>query len=179
MNATMESLLSLKPVQTAVKGLAVGSAMVGVMWCIRLFTAPSTAEQLLAKCSTQFTDLTEIETMYLKGIAESDAELFAILERLLVFQKFERKLFLDILAKSFLATQTMFVIKHGETLKSKATTSFRIRKVCQAIIEAVRLFRNYLELSMQEALEDFDEIAKELNDRVEQTCTESVIDTFA
>ena len=98
------------------------------------------------------------------------------LARLGPFRRFAPDAFDHIVRVAYVATES----KHQEYAKRPltASASFRVRADFQKIIEAIRVFRAFIEGRMSSALEDFDEVAVDLNAYVEQVCTDAVQDTF-
>ena len=53
----------------------------------------------------------------------------------------------------------------------------KVRKAYQKLIEDVRIFRAIVEEVMPSAIEDFDDVAVDINAKVEQVCTDAIQDS--
>lgn len=114
------------------------------------------------------------EAKYLELLDLYEPDFLEILGRLHTFRRFDSKAFGNIVRSMALAAQ----FRVDSHMNRTATSSFQIRSMYQKIIEATRIFRAVLEILISSALEDFDEIAVDINGKVEQACMDSIQDTF-
>jgi hypothetical protein len=77
------------------------------------------------------------------------------------------------------AANTRTVLYEGLTDKGLlATSSFKIREAYQKVIESIRVYRAIIEKKMPSALEDFDEVAVDVNSLVESRCIDALHDSL-
>ena len=159
----------MKPVQLGLKGLAAGSLLFAAGWVYSKGTQmiKGPADQSLKIVSDH---IKKAEDLYLL-----DPDAIELLGRLEVFVRFfpaeYQKLF-----EAFL--DAAYAKKDAYSTKMNATHSFHIRRKYQVVIERVREMRLILEKTLSISLEDFDEIAVDINAKVEQECTDAIQDTF-
>ena len=163
--AMATALWAMKPVQMAAKSLAAGTAVALTMWAVS------------GVSKTVFGDRTVLGLQLLSEAGLNglqDEVLIDIMARLLTFRRFAPTQFDRIYNLARTAVAVRFAVyKSGQVTASK---SFAVRKSAQQVIEATRVFRAILERKLETALEDFDEIAVDLNARLEQVCTDAVQD---
>jgi hypothetical protein len=162
----------MKPVQMGIKTAAIGSGLAVLGYVLtRLTRYARGPEDACVNVVAAHIDRSLVEELFLM-----DADSVNLLNRLEMFQRFD-KLYYKLL---FTALYDASKIKQAAYSKKEmnATDSFSIRKSYQAVIECVRIFRNHLEKLIPSSLEDFDEIAADINAKVEQECTDAIQDTF-
>lgn len=173
----LKDLWQLKPIQTATKSLAAGTVVAGALVGLRaasraIWGTPEAAlKESIDRMPRHLRPL-------LEELAKIDEDLVDLLGRLMVFRDFAPEAF-DSLAEAMLdgaqVRQEAYAAMHDGRMK--ASEAFRVRRYWQKVIEAVRLFRAVVEQKFETALEDFDEVASDLNAKVEQVCTEAVQDS--
>jgi hypothetical protein len=175
MMSKMSQVWQMKPVQMGAKSIAAGSVIAVSLLLFNSATKKMFGRQEGLAVASLANEMPEDRSM-IQMIEDQDPELLDILARLLPFRRFAPKAFKDLVVSCFLALE-LRESAYKET-PIKATTSFRIRQAFQKIIEDTRLFRAILELHMPTTLEDFDDVAVDLNAKVEQACTDAIQDTF-
>lgn len=166
-------LLERKPVQQGLMALAAGSILCASAWGLKkasnaLFgSSEGSLDTLLPMFDKQ-------EAKYLELLHLYEPDFLDILGRLYTFRRFDVQAFHDILKTMALAAQ----FRVDSYMNRSATSSFQIRSKYQKVIESTRIFRAVLEIKIPSALEDFDEIAVDINGKVEQACMDSIQDTF-
>jgi hypothetical protein len=110
----------------------------------------------------------------LEYISIYEPEFLDIIGRLQTFRRFDTLAFYDIIVSIEKASQ----FKHFEAIQANAATSFKIRANYQKIIESTRVFRAILEIKVPGALEDFDDVAVDINAKVEQACNDAIQDSY-
>lgn len=163
----------MKPVQMAAKSVAAGSACVGLLLAFR-----TTSTFLLGRPDEEARKalIEAVGPSLEKACAQLEATCLEALARLTPFRRFAPEAFDHIVRVAVAAT-----LGKEHEYKSRpitASASFRMRSDFQKIIEAIRVFRAFIEVQMPSTLEDFDEVAVDLNAYVEQVCTDAVQDTF-
>jgi hypothetical protein len=108
----------------------------------------------------------------LDGIVAIDEDLAQIFARMEPFRRFSPKAFDDIIFVSLLAIQT----RKDAYEHLNATAAFKVRQSYQKIIESVRIFRTLLEKHLSTNIEDFDDVAVDLNAKVDQACLDIIQD---
>lgn len=163
----------MKPVQYAAKSVAAGSACAAVFLAFR-----TTSRLLLGNPDTEALQaLREAVSEDLQELCDQlDPTMLEALARLSPFRRFEPDAFDHILRTAYVAN--LGLKEEYKQRPLSASASFRIRAEYQKIIEAVRVFRAFIEMRIDTALEDFDEVAVDINALVEQACTDAVQDTF-
>jgi len=165
----MEDLWRYKPVQNGLKSFAAGTAVCAAMWAFnkvsRVFTVSESARQDAIKALFPVAFKTDLD-----DLAAVAPEFLDLLGRLEPFRRFDPAAFDKILCAVVAAAVPV-------DLKN-ASSSFAVRLRYQKIIEAIRFFRSILEQTIESALEDFDDVAVDLNARVEQACQDSIMDTY-
>jgi hypothetical protein len=166
-------LWQMQPVQFGLKSFAAGSAVAASLYVFKKFSGLSSdvndAVRALVEVMPQERDSIQF-------LSEHEPEFIELLARLLVFRNFAKDVYFDIFHSMFYASEarnTLYETEH----KLSAKSSFYIRRGYQTIIEHVRVFRSILEQRMPTALEDFDEIAVDINGKVEQACTDAIQDS--
>jgi hypothetical protein len=175
MMSKVAQVWQMKPVQMGAKSVAAGSVLAVSLLLFNTATKKMFGRQEGLAVASLAKEMPEDLPM-LEMIETQDPELLDILARLLSFRRFAPKAFKDLVVSCFLALELRN--EAYKDLPIKATTSFRIRQAFQKIIEDTRLFRAILETHMPSALEDFDDVAVDLNGKVEQACTDAIQDTF-
>jgi len=164
-------LWTYKPVQMALKSFGLGTACVGAMWAYgKLLPKDKTLDKLL-----ETTDLTESLKETFRQIYSIDKDFLQMLDRLSQFRSFAKIQYDDLVYSTWIALRS----KQLEYSKPSVgpSSSYRIRKEFQVVIEHVRMLRAVLEQSLPSCLEDFDEVAVDLNSKVEQICTDAIQDS--
>jgi hypothetical protein len=166
-------LLERKPVQQGLMALAAGTVLCASAWGLKKASNAlfGSSEGSLKTLLPMF-DSNDAKYLELLDLYEPD--FLDILGRLHTFRRFDVSLFHNIVKSMALAAQ----FRVDSYMNRSATSSFQIRSKYQKIIEATRLFRAVLEIKISSALEDFDEIAVDINGKVEQACMDSIQDTF-
>jgi len=170
----MPKLWEMVPIQTAAKSFAFGTLCVGSFWAYNTFV--SYGQSKIGLAFLEDPQVGHTLKSAVRSMIEHDPDLVQLLERLLLFRRFYPDEFDSIVTSSFIATETRHLEYQQESFK--ASSSFRIREQYQRIIEDIRIFRALLEKSMPSAMEDFDEIAVDLNAKIEQICTDAIQDTY-
>lgn len=161
-----QKLWAMAPVQTAAKSFAAGTAVVAGLWGFSKVTrlvmgrSEDAANQALAE-----------QGLY--GL--QDPVLLETMARLTVFRRFSDDTF-DRIYVSLLRAERIHMSAYKYTTNMNASRAYAIRSAFQQAIEQVRIFRAIIERRMSTALEDFDEVAVDLNARVDQLCTDAVQD---
>jgi hypothetical protein len=168
----LENIWTYQPVQKAVMSLLAGSVIatvvIGVRTASSYFESKTTpADALIAGAPSLEAGARELEA--------SDPDFIEIFGRLLPFRRFQPEAFDAIVDAARSATSAR--AKEYE-IDLTAAASARVRAAYQGIIEATRLFRAHLELIIASALEDFDEVAVDIQAKVEQMCQDAIQDTF-
>ena len=164
----------LKPVQFAAKIFAAGSLMGTSIWAYKKVTTVI-AGSTDAPLKNLQGYLRPAMTAPLSSIWTADPDWIDLLARLESFNRFAPKEFEDIVV----AVDSATAIKAGEyATKITATSSFKIRAAFQKVIECVRVFRSILEHQIPTALEDFDEVAVDINSKIEQVSSDAIQDCY-
>ena len=164
----------MQPVQTGAKALGAGVVAVGAIWAYRKAT-----EVIGGPTDSNFTMLVSDLPHFKKRLenlwSSSDRDWMDLLGRLMTFRKFAPSEFDDIVTEVCDATEE----RQRCYAKSRmgATDSYRIRASYQKIIERIRILRSIIEHTLETAIEDFDEIASDINSRVEQASMDAIQDT--
>ena len=158
----------MKPVQMSLKALAAGSVFAAGMYAYttikKKVLGPEDTTLLILKKEA----LSSIDD--LDYIWAHDTTWIELLGRLVIFRNFSRSMFDEIIYSIRIA------LEKTESLNNTASASFRIRSYYQKVIENVRLFRAILDTKIP--VDDFDEVAVDLNAYVEQLCSEAIQNTF-
>ena len=155
----------MEPVQTAAKSLAAGTAVAAGLWAFQ-----GVSKYMFGDARKNALDALEHHGL----VGLEDQPLVEAMARLLIFRRFGQQAY-DACYDALKHADR--VGRHVYTLGSmNASRAFAIRKANQTAIEKIRIFRAILEKRMPHALEDFDEIAVDINSRIEQVCTEAVQD---
>lgn len=164
----LHSVWQMKPVQQGLKSFAAGTAVCAAMWATTSISKYFSQSDIDRQEAIKKLFPTRL-TIYLNNIQETAPELLDLLGRLEPFRRFDPPAFDKIIEAMASA--------HVRSVKS-ATDSYRVRAEYQKIIESIRFFRAVLELKMASALEDFDEVAVDINAKIEQACTDAVQDEY-
>jgi hypothetical protein len=163
----------LQPVQSGAKALAAGTVVCATMWLYskttRYISGPKDGNYKALLKNIPKLLHTEIEYMYLISPDWLD-----ILARLEPFRRFAPAEYDAILIDTYEACKVKHIEYQG---KLSVTGSLKIRKAFQKIIESTRIFRAILASVMSVAMEDFDEVAVDINSKVEQACTDAIQDS--
>lgn len=155
----------MQPVQMAAKSLAAGTAVAASLWAFQ-----GVSKYMLGDARKNAVEALEHHRL----VGLEDPPLVEAMARMILFRRFDEKAFDACYEALKHADQ---IGRHVYTLGSmNASRAFAIRRANQTAIEKIRIFRAILEKRMPHALEDFDEIAVDLNSRIEQVCTEAVQD---
>lgn len=170
----MQRLWEMKPIQTGLQTFAAGTVCVGAYWLYKraseYISGPSDAGlQLLLALNLKDQDK-------LKDLYAQDPEMIDLLARLEPFRSFHKDSFDEVIVAMHAAVQMKLHVYQSTSIT--ATKSFKIRAEYQKIIEALRLFRAILEIKIATALEDFDEVAVDINAKVEQSCSDTISDSY-
>ena len=165
-------LWQIKPVQMGLKSFAAGLALCGVLWTsskVSTFLGGDSQGgiKILRK------SLDPEHQAFLDNINESDPDMAQLLARLEPFRRFQTKAFDEIIKSSWQALQVRL---DAYTTAINATSTFRVRKAYQTVIESIRIFRSMLEKQLGTEMEDFDEVAVDFNSKVEQVCIDIIQD---
>lgn len=170
----LQKAVQFKPAQHAVKALAAGTVVCAAMWA-----AQKTSKAIFGTSETPLKTLQPLfdpsEHSALEYLSMHEPEFLDIVGRLQTFRRFDPQAFFFIVLSMESASKVKFASMNATT----AATSFKVRKAYQQIIETVRVFRAILEIKVPVTLEDFDEIAVDINAKVEQACTDAIQDTYA
>jgi len=167
----------LKPVQSGAKALGAGILAVGAYYAYS-----KTGEYFGKHSDLSLINLKKF-TLNDKRLKSDDLDLMwsldpdtiEILLRLETFRKFAPYEYGDIV----LAFYNSLKIKNECYQKDyTATSSFKIRKAFQEVIEKLRIFRAVVEKLIPTALEDFDEVAVDINSKIEQVSNDAIQDTY-
>jgi hypothetical protein len=165
----MAKLFEMKPVQLGLKGLAAGSLLFCAGWMYSkgsaIIKGPEDASLKIVSEHIQ-----KAEELYLL-----DPDAIEVLGRLEVFVRFFPKEYKKLFDAFLEASKTK---QDAYNSKMNATYSFQIRRKYQVVIETVREMRLILEKTLSISLEDFDEIAVDINAKVEQECTDAIQDSY-
>lgn len=165
--------------QMGAKSLAAGATVGVALWAFKASASyffGSSKEALTALVNTMPDIKKELEQM-----AENESVLIEAFARLLPFRRFRPRAFDEMCLAAYRAAEGLRKAyssggsAHGHL---NATAAFRVRADYQQVIERVRVFRAILEKELPTALEDFDEVAVDINARVEQVCSDAIQDTF-
>jgi hypothetical protein len=169
------ALWEMKPVQTGAKALGAGFVALGAMWAYRQASTsiggPTDANYKMLLAQLQKRLHSGLDIMW----QSDEREWIDILGRLEVFRKFAVKEFDDIVEEVIAAT-TLKRECYSRT-KMIASESFAIRKAYQKIIESVRILRSIIDFTLNTATDDFDEVAVDINAKVEQAAMDAIQDT--
>jgi hypothetical protein len=159
-------LWTYAPVQTAAKSFVAGVAVVGGLW-----TFSKVSKLVLG--NSQDAANRALADQGLHGL--QDPVLLESMARLTVFRRFSEDTF-DRIYVSLLRAERIHMSAYSGKSTMNASRAYAIRTAFQKSIEHVRTFRAVIEKRMSTALEDFDEVAVDLNARVDQLCTDAVQD---
>lgn len=171
---SIAALWEMKPVQTGAKALGAGVVACGAVWAYKKATevigGPSDSNyKLLVE------DIPQLTSRLTNLWSSSDRDWVDLLGRLSAFRKFAPLEFDDVVESVCSATEERQ--RCYTKAKMVATDSFRIRSAYQKIIERVRLLRSIIEHSLESAVEDYDEVAVDINAKVEQASMDAIQDT--
>jgi hypothetical protein len=160
--------LQMKPIQMSMKALAAETIYATSMYAYNTIKkkvlGPEDTTLLILKKEA----LSSLED--LDYIWAHDTTWIELLGRLVIFRNFSRSTFDDIIHSIRIA------LEKTDSLSTTAIASFRIRSYYQKVIENVRLFRAILDTKIP--VDDFDEVAVDINSYVEQLCSEAIQNTF-
>jgi hypothetical protein len=162
-------LFQMKPVQLGLKALAAGSLFAASIYAYssikKKVLGPEDTTLLLLKKN----DFSSEAIRNLDFIWANDTTWIELLGRLAIFRNFAKNTFDDIISGIRSAMET-------NVNEYSALSSYRIRSNYQKVIELIRLFRAILDKKIP--VEDFDEIAVEINAYVEQLCSDAIQNTY-
>lgn len=163
-------LWNYKPVQAGIKTFAAGSVFALVAYGVRKACASFAGPEDLPLRNLQEKVLgtlkEDLEFIWLR-----DRSWIDLLLRLETFRRF------DNIAYDELIKSIKYSLDKEETLGQSAVQSFKVRAKLQKVIECLRIFRAIVELRVP--IEDFDEIAVDVNAYVEQLCSDAIQNSFA
>lgn len=179
--AKIAELWQLKPVQTAAKSLGAGLAVAGALMLYRAGSRVVFGSPDLEAQKALYAELPEGLRPSLELLNAGDPEFVAILARLLPFRRFSHEAYDALLAAMIAACETRLEAYNTAispvTGGLRPTAAFKVRAAFQGIIEATRILRAILEAKLPTALEDFDEVAVDINAKVEQACSDAIQDS--
>ena len=170
---SIASLWEMQPVQSGAKALGAGFVACGAIWAYRKATAVI-GGPTDASLKGLISEMPHLESQLTKLWESPDREWIDILGRLEVFRKFAPVEFDEIVAQVCHATDEK---QKCYSKRLRATDAFKIRADYQKVIEAVRVLRSIIEHDLISATEDFDEVAVDLNSKVEQAAMDAIQDT--
>jgi hypothetical protein len=179
--AKIAELWQLKPVQTAAKSLGAGLAVAGAFMLYRgasraVFGSPDIEAQ-----KALYAELPETMRTSVELLNTGDPEFVGIMARLLPFRRFSHQAYDALLLAMIAACETRLEAYqsgiNAVTGGLRPTAAFKVRSSYQQIIEATRVLRAILESKLPTALEDFDEVAVDINAKVEQACSDAIQDS--
>jgi hypothetical protein len=164
-------LWEYKPIQAVAKTVGLGALSYVAHATVKAFKGQNDAALNNVKQYFHSNGLTEL--------FEIEPEAIEFLSRLEPFQRFSPSSYKMLFESMLDAAKTRKEIydtqgSHG----LKATSSFTVRESYQKVIENVRMFRAILETKLPLALEDFDEVAVDINAHVESVCIDALHDSF-
>jgi hypothetical protein len=166
------SLWQMRPVQASAKTIAASAIGAAAFSAFGLLRGPSDASLKNVKAVLDEPGLDELYKL--------DAESIDILSRFEPFQRFSPMAYRDVYSAMLEAARIKHEIYEHKTESGLlATSSFTIRSAYQRIIETIRVFRAILETKLPSALEDFDEVAVDLNAHVESVCLDALHDSLS
>jgi len=169
----LSSFMNLKVVQQGAKSFALGSILVASYYVLTKVAGLSKNSDASLKAFKE--EMPQGMHPTLDLIATHDQDYIDLMLRLLCFRKFNTQSYDEIVVTIALALQI-----HEKLYAKKPVThtaSFQVRKAFQNIIERIRLLRAILEIKVPTTLDDFDEVAVDLNAKVEQTCNDAIQDS--
>ena len=164
----------MKPVQIGAKAIGAGVVACGALWAYRSATSAisgpsdSNYKMLIREIPKLEEDITTLWN-------SADKEWIDILGRLEIFRKFAPVEFDEIVKDVCKATKER---QNCYERRLRATDAFKIRSEYQKIIESVRVLRSIIEHDLVSATEDFDEVAVDINGKVEQAASDAIQDTI-
>lgn len=162
----------MKPMQASAKTLAASAIGVAAFSAFGLLRGPNDASLKNVKLVLDDSGLDDLFNL--------DGESIEILSRLEPFQRFSPAGYRDIYVSMLEAARIKHKIYEAKTDRGiLATSSFTIRSAYQKVIESIRVFRAILESKLPSALEDFDEVAVDLNAHVESVCLDALHDSLS
>ena len=162
----------MRPVQASAKTIAASAIGVAAFSAFGILRGPNDASLKNVKLILNETGLDELFKL--------DPESIEILSRLEPFQRFSPAAYRDVYLSMIDAARIKHDIYETKTDSGLlATSSFTIRSAFQKVIETIRVFRAILESKLPSALEDFDEVAVDLNAHVESVCLDALHDSLS
>lgn len=162
-------LWKMKPVQLGLKTFAFGSifalSVYGIGRISEFLKGPKNANWLSLR---QKYDEESVDYIWTYDPAWID-----LLSRLELFSRFDVEAYKALIE----AVRKYIFLRNGIEDSKTAAQSFRIRSYLQKVIEAVRLFRAVVEIKI--SIEDFDEVAADVNAYVEQICADAIQNTYS
>lgn len=162
-------LWQMKPVQVGLKTFALGT-----IFAIGMYGFGRVAENIKGPKDANWLSLRQkYDEESVDYIWAHDPAWIDLLARLEMFSRFDVEAYnvlVESVRKSIYLSQTS---PHEKT----AAQSFRTRANLQKVIEALRLFRAVVEIKIP--IEDFDEIAVDVNAYVEQLCADAIQNTYS
>jgi hypothetical protein len=166
------ALWEMKPVQASAKTIAAGAIGVAAFSAFGALRGPNDASLKNVKGV--------LDDSGLDDLFKLDAECVEILSRLEPFYRFSPAAYRDIYESMLQAARIRHDIYEAKTASGiLATSSFVVRSSYQKVIESTRVFRAILESKLPSALEDFDEVAVDLNAHVESVCLDALHDSLS
>ena len=161
----------MKPVQLGLKTLAFGS-----IFALSMYGFGRVAENIKGPKDANWLSLRQkYDEESVDYIWAHDPAWIDLLARLELFSRFDTEAF-QALVES--VRKSIYLNAGTSTEDSKtAAQSFRTRANLQKVIESVRLFRAVVELKIP--IEDFDEVAADVNSYVEQLCSDAIQNTYS
>jgi len=171
----------LKPVQSGAKALGAGFLALGAYYAY-----VKTGDYIAKRSDTPLVTLKKyffdrvsndkrINEANFDSIWALDPDTIEILLRLETFRKFAPYEYGDVV----LGFGDAVELKHKVySTELKATDSFNIRRSYQVVIEKLRVFRAVVEKIIPSAIEDFDEVAVDINAKIEQIASDAIQDTY-
>lgn len=177
----LEALWQLKPVQTAAKGLGAGIAVASALWLYRAGSRAVFGSPDLEAQKALYAELPETMRESVELLNAGDPDMVSVMARLLAFRRFSTEAYDGLFAALIAACETRLEAYNTGinqlTGSLRPTAAFKVRASFQQVIEATRVFRAILENKIPTALEDFDEIAVDINAKVEQACSDAIQDS--
>lgn len=172
-----QQLWAMKPVQLAAKSVAAGTVVAGTLVGLRAASSWMLGDPDAAAVEALVAELPDPSLKAaVRSMAKLEPGLAEILARLHPFRRFAPDAFDDLVRAASVAVE--YRSHEYESRPLSARASFRIRADYQRIIEKTRLLRAFLEKKMESLMEDFDEVAVDINAAVESACTDAIQDTF-
>lgn len=109
-----------------------------------------------------------------EGMDDEFSDLFT---RLSEFKAFQPSLF-DSLEQAVKESEAVRNRIYSRKIPIGSTNAFLIRSSYQKVIEVIRHFRAVLEHKFPDALEDFDDVAAEWNNKIETICNNAILDSY-